>query len=343
MRTPSCIILILLPLALLFASSACTSEKQAAEKAARILGADLIMIEIARFSTECHGFFKDRNFEALDARANEVRAGRERFDNGTWKLEHLYSSLACKEDAPETTWQLHEKILLEWREKMPESVTARVAHANFLVGYAWHGRGSGYSNEVTEEGWRLHAERLTAARNLLVETKSLPTKCPALWHVLMQVALGQSWTKQEFATLFEEAKAQELEYHLHDFAQARFLMVRWHGEVGDWEKAAEKEIERPDGLGHEGYARVVADQRGYYDDIFKETKASWPLTRTGFEKLRKRHPDSAEILNTFCRLAVIAGDKQLAKKLFDEIDENIITYCWGERKRFFQMRRWARF
>jgi hypothetical protein len=343
MRAPSRFLILLLSSALLFTASGCRPEKYSAEKAAFALGADLIMMDIARFSTACHGFFKERNFEALEARAAEVRAGRERFGNGAWKLEHLYASLACKEDAPESTWQHHEKLLLEWRGKMPESITARVAHANFLVQYAWHGRGSGYSNEITEEGWRVHKERLAAARTLLEESRTATTKCPALWHSLMQVALGQSWSKEEFATLFEKAKAVELEYHLHDLAQARFLMVRWHGSDGDWEAAAEREIRRPGGLGHEGYARVIADQRGYYDDIFKETQASWELTRTGFDQLRKRHPDSAEILNTYARLAVIAEDKELAKKLFDDIGERIVTYCWGERKRFFQMRRWARF
>jgi len=210
-----------------------------------------------------------------------------------------------------------------------------------LTSYAWHARGSGYVNEVTEDAWRLYRERLAAAGSILDRSKDMPLKCPAWWHMQMRVALGQSWSKADFAKVFEEAKAFEPQYFMHDYAQAKFLMPSWNGEPGDWEAAAEKEIARPGGLGLEGYARVISEQRGYFDDIFSETKASWSKTQQGFELMRKKYPDSAEILNAYARLACIAEDRPMAKKLFAEIGNKIVNYCWGERKRFFQMRKWA--
>jgi hypothetical protein len=340
---PSSIRLILLLAVSLLSLVSCRQEKYSAAKAAFAQGVDLIMLDVAAYRRGVNADFKARNFEALEKSAADARAGKAEFGNGTWKIGNFYTALAYREDDPESTWAILEQIHQEWREKFPDSITARVAHADFLVKYGWQARGTGYSNEVTEEAWRLLANRLASARKILEEAKSLPVKCPVLWQVLMEVAIGQSWSKQDFAKMFEEAKATELLYFPHDFVQARFLMVRWQGEPGDWEAAAEKEIDRPNGLGLEGYARVISDQRGYYDDIFSETKASWPKTRAGFDLLRKRYPDSAEILNTYCRLACIAGDKTHAKKLFDEIGDGVITYCWGERKRFFQLRRWATF
>jgi hypothetical protein len=333
----------LIPLVTIFllSLSSCKQDEYSPSKAAFARGVDLIMLEISNYRLDVRSNFHDRNFEELEKRATEARTSKAEFANATWKTEHFYTTLACPEDAPESTWKLHEEIHREWREKFPKSITARVAHADFLVKYGWHARGRGYTNEVTEEAWALLAKRLAEARSILEEAKSLPVKCPVLWQVLMEVAIGQSWSKPEFFQLFEEAKAIEPQYYPHDFVQARFLMTRWHGQAGDWEAAAEKEIDRPNGLGLEGYARVVSDQRGHYDDIFTETKASWPKTKEGFNLLRQRYPDSYEILNTYCRLACIAGEKAHAKMLFDQIGEGIITYCWGERKRFFQMRRWA--
>ena len=338
---PSLLRLILLLAISLPGLTSCKREEYSAANAAFALGVDLIMIEISDYRLAVRRDFEARNFEALEKHAAEARAGNAAFANGTWKLQHFYTTIAPRAEDPESTWQLRQKIHREWREKFPDSVTARVAHADFLVKYGWHARGTGYSNEVTEEAWALLAKRLAEARTILEAAKNLPVKCPVLWEVLMEVAIGQSWSKAEFAKLFEEAKAIEPRYYPQDFVQARFLMVRSHGEAGDWEAAAEKEIDRPNGLGLEGYARVVSDQRGYYDDVFTETKASWPKTREGFDLLRKRYPDSAEILNTYCRLACIAGEKAHAKKLFDKIGDGIVTYCWGERKRFFQLRRWA--
>jgi hypothetical protein len=322
---------------------ACKPEEYSAAKAAFAQGGDLIMLDVSVYRREVRADYDARNFDALEKRATDVRASKSEFGNGSWKIEHFYGAFACLEDDPESTWALHEQIHKEWREKFPDSITARVAHADFLVKYGWQARGKGYSNEVTEEAWRLLADRLASARTVLEAAKNLPEKCPVLWQVLMEVAIGQSWSKQEFTEMFEDAKATEPQYYPHDLAQARFFMIRWHGEAGDWEAAAEKEIERSDGLGLEGYARVISDQRGYYDDIFSETKACWTKTREGFDLLRQRYPDSAEILNTYCRLACIAGDKTHAKTLFDGIGDGIVTYCWGERKRFFQLRRWATF
>ncbi len=322
-------------------SISCNREAYSPEKAAFAQGMDLIMQEQRNYRNETRQLYNDERFDELEARANEARSTKAKFGNGTWKLTSFYDSLTCREDEPVSMWLLHERIYQEWEKKFPESITARVAHADFLTSYAWHARGTGYANEVTEDGWRLFRERLAAARTTLDQSKSLPIKCPAWWRVQMKVALGQSWNKTDFAKLFEEAKNFEPQYFQYDFGQAKFLMPRWYGEPGDWEAAAEKEIERANGLGLEGYARVVSEQRGYYDDIFGETKASWKQTQQGFEILRKNYPNSAEILNAYARLACIAEDRPLAKKLFAEIGDNVIIYCWGERKRFTQMKYWA--
>ncbi len=334
---------LVLPVAFgLLAATACHREAYSPEKAAFAQGEDLIMREIEAYRQETRQLYNNRKFQELETWASEARDGKLKFANGTWKITHFYDSLKCREDEPESMWQLHEQIHQDWEKKFPDSITARVGHADFLTSYAWNARGTGYSNEVTEEGWRLFHERIEAARITLDKAKKLPKKCPVWWQVQMKVALGQSWSKADFAKLFEEAKAFEPQYFPYDLAQAKFLMPRWYGDEGDWEAAALKEIERPSGLGLEGYARVICDQRGYYDEIFNETKASWRKTRQGFELMRKSYPDSAEVLNAYCRLACIAEDRVLAKDLFAQIGDKVILYCWGgERKRFTQMKRWA--
>ncbi len=335
----------LIPAALLVASlvsSGCKREEYSPEKAAFAEGEDLIMKDEENYRHDTRQFYNNRNFEQLEARANEARTSKAKFGNGEWHIHHFYDSLDCREEEPESMWQLHEQIHQDWEKKFPDSITARVAHADFLTNYAWHARGTGYANEVTEDAWRVFRERLASARTLLDSSKDLPLKCPVWWQVSMKVALGQSWSKAEFTKLFEEAKAFEPTYFMYDLAQAKFLMPRWYGAEGDWEAAAEKEIDRPGGLGLEGYARVIADQRGYYDDIFSETKASWRKTQQGFELMLKSYPDSSQVLNTYCRLAVIAEDRTVAKKLFSQIGSKVILSCWGgERKRFTQMKRWA--
>jgi hypothetical protein len=326
----------------LFGNQACKQEAYSPVKAGYARGLDPIMIEIEAFQSETRAWYNSQEFEKLEQCANQIRAKKERFGNGSWKIYQLYDSLECRKNEPESMWQLHEQIHQAWEKKFPDSITARVAYIEFLTSYAWHARGEGYANEVTEDGWQHFYERLAAARTILGQSRSLTPSCPEYWAAGMTLALGQGWNPEDFKKFYAEAKAVEPQYFAYDLAQAHFLMPRWYGVSGDWEAAAVKEIDRPEGLGLEGYARVVCDRRGYYDDIFRESKASWKLTQQGFEQMRKRYPDSIEILNAYCRLACIAGDRNLANQLFEQIGDRVVVYCWGERRRYVQQRNWAR-
>jgi hypothetical protein len=151
------------------------------------------------------------------------------------KISQFYESLACRSDEPESMWQLHERIHENWDAAKPRSVTAHVAHADFLTDYAWHARGTGYSNKVTKEGWRLFAERLAKARESLEKSMDFKPKCPVWWRVWMTLAKGQGWSREDFEKLFQAAKAFEPQFWGYDVAKAQYLLPRWYGQPGEWE------------------------------------------------------------------------------------------------------------
>ena len=134
--------------------------------------------------------------------------------------------------------------------------------------------------------------------------------------------------------------SSEPEFWSFDVKRAYYLLPRWHGEPGDWEAAAEKESERP-GLGAEGYARVIMGQRGYYKSVFTDAKGSWPKTRDGMEILRKKYPESQEILNGYAELAGIAQDRPVSRQLLGIIGNRFYPKSWRNQDRFFQFRKWA--
>ena len=238
-------------------------------------------------------------------------------------------------------WQLHSRIHENWDTAKPRSITAHVAHADFLIDYAWHARGSGFANTVTKEGWRLFSERLAKAQQFLDESVDFEPRCPMWWLVRMTLARGQSWNWDDYQSLFQEAKAFEPGFWSYDVAKATYLLPRWHGQSGEWEYALTLEDNRPNGLGLETYARVVYALNTYYKNIFRETHASWPQARGGFELMRQRYPESLEILSGYCRLACLAEDRVLARKLFDDLGGRMIANVWGNQKNFQNYRRWA--
>jgi hypothetical protein len=284
--------------------------------------------------------YNKRRFDELEKNANQVRSGKERMGDGDWRIFHFYQSLQCREDEPESMWKLHDEIHKEWEKRFPESITARVARADFLAEYAWHARTDKFADEVTEQGWRLFRERLAEARTVLDGAKTLSPGCPMWWQVYQRVALGQGWPREDYDALFKEAKAFEPEFHLYDVSRAHFLLPRWHGEEGEWAKVAEAQIPIQGATGYEIYARVVWEMSTYNEDVFGESNASWRKVRKGFEELTARHPDSIELLNRYCRMACFADDRTLARKLFERIGANKAPGCW--RKNEFQKAKdWA--
>jgi len=295
---------------------------------------DKITTEIWEFRVKTRNLYNASKFDELDALAAQLRTERARFGNGSWKIFQFYESLTCRPDEPESMWQLHARIHESWDAAKPQSITAHVAHARFFTDYAWHARGSGFGDTVTKEGWRLFAERLARAKKLLDESAGLEPKCPMWWRVRMTVAQGQGWNREDYENLFQEAKTFEPGFWSYDIAKAQYLLPRWHGQPGEWEYAVTLEIDRPKGLGLETYSRVVEALNPYYKNIFRETHASWPQAREGFELMRQRYPDSLEILSSYCQLACLAEDRVLARKLFDELGGRMITGAWSDQKNF---------
>ena len=285
--------------------------------------------------------FADSDFDALDALADKARTTKARFPaNGEWQIMEFYLAMDCRKKDPESTWQLHDDTLKKWVAAKPQSVTALMAQASFLTKYAWRARGDDYGDKVTADGWRLFRERLERAQSALTLAEGLKQKCPMWWRNQMVVALGMDWDRGKFEKLYAEAKAFDPDFIAYDIRLAQYLMPRWHGEPGDWEAAAEREISRP-GLGLEGYARVVMEQVGYYENIFRDSKASWPKTRDGLEEMRRKYPEWHGLANMYALLACLAGDRPTAQKLFTEIGLQIELGAWYSKWNFIRYWKWA--
>jgi hypothetical protein len=303
---------------------------------------DPIQELIRAFNLETRSVYNDRKFDQLEQRAASLRAAKETFGNGSWKIFQFYQSFHCGDDEPDTLWQLHDRIHQEWIAAKPESVTAKIAYADFLADYAWRARGTSYANKVTQDGWKVFGERLAAAGEVLKEATKLPDKDPMLARVFMTVALGQGWPKPVYDTLLEKARAGEPTFFSYEIARAYSLLPRWYGEPGEWEAFADEAAARPNGLGLEIYARIVMEQRRYHDNVFGETKASWPKTREGLEILRKKYPEAVEFVNATALLAALAKDRELSKQMFDQLGDTYVVSFWRKPERFARFRDWAR-
>lgn len=302
---------------------------------------DPIQDEIEAFRDKVRQTYENRRYDELEKQVAELRAGKETFRNGSWKLSHFYTAFTDGKDDSDRRWQSREQNCKDWIAAFPKSVTARVIYGDLLTVYAWRARGAGYANTVTEEGGRLFVQRLNAARRVIGEARDLPEKDAYCWLVALRIARGQGWPKAAYDELVKEARAFEPKFWGYQTERAFSLLPRWYGEKGDWEAYAEQEAAHPNGLGAEGYARIVMMLRGYHENIFRETKASWPKTREGLAQLREKYPDALEFVSQTALLAAMVEDRDLAKAMFDRLGDTYLPGVWRKPERFAHVRNWA--
>jgi Domain of unknown function (DUF4034) len=315
------------------------AELEAAAKLKAV--ADPVEREIHAFSVETRKLFDGRRFDELEKLAADLRAGKALFRDGSWKIRQFYTAFEPSDEEPDQTWKAVDQIHREWITAKPASITAHVAHANFFVNYAWYVRGSGYASSVSERENFSFEKRLESALKILQASREFPEKDPMWWNVAITTAVGQGWPKKAFDQIVDEAVTFEPTYHRHDLQRAYSLLPRWYGEPGDWEAYAMKATERKGGLGAETYARIVIFMRPFHEQIFRNSKASWPKTKEGLQQLRAKYPDSLQFTNEAALLATMASDQAFAKEMFDLLGDTYLPSVFPKPERFAHYRHWA--
>lgn len=285
-----------------------------------------------------------RDTAGLEALAQELRTSKDTLDGGTWLLTHFYRTavqVPKERRAASEAMEFYE----DWARSRPNNITAQVCYAGALVRHAWNARGSGRASSVTSEGWRLMQQRLIRAWRVLDRAKKLEEKCPGWFQIAQGVALGQGWTREEYFDLVNEAIALEPTYGNYYTNACYWLLPRWHGETGDFERWIEELADRaPADMLDRQYARLVwmADRMPVDGEIvFGPGRLDWERTKRGFEQWLASDPDNLNVRFQFTRLALIADDRETARAQFEITGGRYYPNNWENTEEFEQARRFA--
>lgn len=230
------------------------------------------------------------DYDGLERIANGYRNSKATFADGEWKLSVFYDDLSYYlRQTPEENWVSRLNKLKEWVATKPDSITARVALAECLAGYAFHGRGAAYANEVQEEQWRRFKERLDEAKEVLDQAKSLQQKCPGWSAAYLRLAVGLEWDRNQYDEFLASAIADEPTYNVYYYRAAWYLLPWWFGEDGDWEDFAKSAADRVGGSdGDILYTRIVwfLDRRAPQDIVTHNPKIQWQRVDNGIKLIK---------------------------------------------------------
>lgn len=317
-----------------------TSER--VEAAALVEATSPFLQELKLFTAEIRGAFDERKFDFLEEKANGFRRNKELFPDGSWKLTHFYEAVGNRFHSGDAGFLKDLATFEAWEKDFPDSTTRRVALVDFLVDYAWHARGTGYANTVTNQGWQLMGERLGHAWKISQTLRQGEEKDPVGYQMAIIAAMGLGLEAAEFESILSESRSHFPTYYPVEASRAYSLLPRWLGKKGDWEAFALKAADVKGGLGDETYVRILMDLKRFYADIFRDSDALWSKAEHGLEILSEKYPDSLEIQNYCAYFSVLARDREMASEYFDKLGDAFVPSVWGNPERFVHCRTWAR-
>ena len=288
------------------------------------------------FANTVRDLLNREKFAELENIAATVRSSRSRFAGGAWKLNAFYNTVQGPGylTAADAVWTAHIARLNRWVAAYPASPTPRIALAQAYLRYSWKARGHGYAKTVTENGWQLFNSRTKQAQSVLEAAASLSPKDPQWFRLMQEVALAQSWPREQENQLVESAMAIEPGYFYLYVAQANYLSTRWFGKEGEAEAFADSIADRIGGdNGSFVYYRIAEamDCCGKKDLL---PALSWDRIKQGFSAIENLYGSLNYQRNVMAYLALRHGDREFASQMFSRIGDDWSASVWRTKANF---------
>jgi len=290
-------------------------------------------------------YFEKQDYDELEKLAADGRTGDDAWPSGDWRVGPVYNGLELFAADSDKVWQAREAAIRAWVQGRPESITAQVALAVHLEGYAWKARGTGYANTVSDEAARAFEERLNEVAAVLEAAKNAKTNCPVYWTARFRLARGLGATRDQFNQICQEAMQAYPDYAPAYIQRATYLLPRWYGEEGEWEADLAKSADKIGGLrGDILYARVAWAMSGFtrQGNIFDDTpKLSWERVDRGWDAIEKEFPDSLDAAEIHLHMAGLAGDREKARKCLMKTGGKVTMSAWAAKGEFIECANFA--
>jgi hypothetical protein len=181
------------------------------------------------FENTIRALLRQRQFDLLERIAAEARRSMSRFPGGEWKLRRIYEGLTLETESVEPEWRLHFDNLNQWISTDSGSITANIAMGKSQVVYAWKARTDNFAADVPERAWETFFAHLGFAKDALFSIPEEGRECPEWYFVLMMVARGEGWEREDFDALYDDACAFAPDYETLHLERAVNLLPRWYG------------------------------------------------------------------------------------------------------------------
>jgi len=285
-------------------------------------------------------FLAHGDYDRLETIVARLRAEKTRAPGGGWVLKTFYAQLNPKE-TDEQLLTVHRQQIEAWIKQKPESITARVALAEFYIDYAWVARGNAQSDKVPDSAWPLFQERAKKAEEVLHDAIKLDQKCPEWYSALQTVALAEDWDKDRARKLFEQAIKFEPDYPYYYIRYANYLLPKWDGSEKESLDFIRKASDNRGGeAGDILYFQIATVLVTRNNGQFRP-QLDWERLQHGHMALETAYGAANAEQNQFALMAIRFKDAATASKEFAIIGDKWSRGVWKTRAAYEKARDWA--
>lgn len=298
-----------------------------------------------RAAYDYHRLLVERKFSELENIAKVARTRATTLSDGQPVLAAIYSGIAgclsssCAHKLNESEWQERHKLLVQWRESAPESVTAEIALAQYFIEYGWSIRGSGAAQSVKPAAWPAFHKNMIYALALLERATPAAKNDPGWYAAMLMVGLSEGWKPDRILQIYKQGTANHAWYLPIHFNASAYFSPRWYGSPMLLRRFIEDAVKITEAqLGPSLYARL--NWSLWTAEMFSNGQTSWPLMRAGFQRLTSDYPDPWNYSH-FAKFACIAGDRATLRDAAKKLTGKPRERAWGSLEYYRQCLEYA--
>lgn len=287
--------------------------------------------------------FNNSDFAALEEQSREFRAHKSRTPSGVWKLTFFYAGITVAVNKLLDTQGKLSGPISQWEEQYPQSPSAHITRSIVLIARAWRIRGNKAASHVGQSDWKPFLQGIADARRNLENYKDVSSSDPEWYEQMLVIARAEDWERVKFDATLDEGLSKEPFFYGTYFSALAYLLPKWHGDIDEIDRFISDAVERTSKQEGRGmYTRIYwdASQTEFNDDLFENSKASWPLMKAGFNDIVATYP-SYWNLNSFAKFACLAGDKPKTKELTTRLAGHIEHEAWSTDVNAAECASWA--
>lgn len=302
--------------------------------------------ERAEVMTMVGALMEARDFETLEALAEQYRSTEARTGSGVFMLTRYYDGVSNyfnTRDRDAVIWNDRAALAEAWWNAYPDSPTPRLVTAQLLANTAWSYRGGGYVRTVPPDRWEAFRRQNAEAFAFISKQKSVAARDPYWYELTLRLGQRDSMDDATYMAIFDEAVARYPRFYPLYFGAVNNFSPKWGGSaeaIESFARHALKKVRRKDRAAL--YTRIywVASQNQYGSDLFTDSYVDWPLMRRGIDDVLARYPTDWNLQN-FAFFACRALDKPKTRELMGRITAPPDGKAWESVEAYEKCREWA--